>query len=138
MKHLSNLLGLVIMLFAVACSSPTEDTQSVVLSSTDLVEATRGHESAEDFNLQFARKWESGSTYVDLKIDGTFEANIDDQPIEGTWNISEDQKKLQLNESVAGEGKGRSFNATYIITAIDATTMKVLDKSGNELAFSAK
>jgi len=134
-----SLLALALLFVTASCSSPSEDTNTQNVSNENVIESTRGVEDAEeDMGAMLARKWQNENAYVDLKLDGTFEANFDGEAtIVGKWSISEDQKTLKLMEDAPSEGKGNSFNASYVIVEVSATTMKVMDRDGNELAFSA-
>lgn len=125
-----------------SCSSPSDSIPTVMIEENDLVEVTRSHqklaeEGAEETNFIFAKKWTTADNhYVDLKIDGTFEAQLEDeQVIVGKWSISSDETTLYLNENQSHEGKGSAFNAAYIIDEISDASLKVTDIQGKAISF---
>ncbi|BDS14534.1 hypothetical protein [Aureispira anguillae] len=82
------------------------------------------------------RKWVNGEIYIDLKIDGSFYAKLDQSNlIEGIWAMSKDQKKLILKEEQMLEGKGKSFKVEYTIVAISSHNMVLQNQEGEELLF---
>lgn len=132
-------IALALLFVAASCSSPSEDTNTTAISNENVIESTRGVDAAgDDMNVMLARKWQNESAYVDLKIDGSFEGNLDGETeLIGKWSISDDQKTLKLMEEQTLEGKGTSFHAEFVLVDITPNTMKVLDQDGNELTFSA-
>ncbi len=55
------------------------------------------HSSEPDTYLLLAHKWECGAVFLDLKINGTFEAALDGKNIiYGNWEVSSNQESLIL------------------------------------------
>jgi len=104
----------------------------------EAVEVTTRGQSAEEVETFTAGKWQNQNTYVNLKLDGTFEASFDGETtIVGSWTLSDDEKQLSLKAEESLEGKGSVFAKTYKVLEITAASLKVKDDEGQELAFKA-
>lgn len=135
------ILSLSTLFLVFSCANSSEETPVVSVEKNVLVESSnRGENSAEDSYILFARKWEApNNIYVDLQLDGSFEANLDgENEIFGRWAISDDQKELQLSENQSHEGKGNSFNAVYTIVDISDSKLTVMDDQNKEWNFTSK
>lgn len=141
MKNISiYFLSLLTLFFAFSCANSSDETPTVSVEKNVLVESSHRGSSQEDSYILFARKWEaSNNLYVDLQLDGSFEANLDgEREIFGRWAISDDQKELQLSENQSHEGKGDSFSEVYTIVDIDDSNLTVLDGKNKEWKFTSK
>jgi len=143
-NNVLSLLALAFLFSVVACSNP--EAESIAEGGDDVsIEITSrslepDESNEEDMNFLLVRKWkdESGTIFLDLKIDGSFEGKInEDELVYGTWEITEDQKTLNLKDNKSGEGKGGGFNAVYSVIEMSFESMKVKDQEGKELTFSA-
>jgi hypothetical protein len=143
-NNLLSLLALAFLFSVIACSSPaeeflgdgTDDTVSIEITSRSL----EPESNEEDINILLVRKWkdESGTIFLDLKIDGSFEGEVNGgELVYGVWEIGEDQKTLNLKDKNSGEGKGGGFSAVYSVIEISFESMKVKDQEGKELTFRA-
>jgi hypothetical protein len=140
-----NLLAFTLLLTSVACSNPeTENFADVTQNESLSLDVTsRGNaegEDKEDRMFLLVRKWvvESGSAYVELKIDGSFEGNLNTESVVyGKWELSEDQKTLKLKSNEGEEGKGRTFQAIYTVAEMSFDTLKLKDEKGKETSFNA-
>lgn len=141
-----NLLTFTLLLTSVACSNPeTENfadvTQNEALS-LDVTSRGTADDKADKEDMMFllVRKWinEVGSTFVELKIDGSFEGNLTTEAIVyGKWDLSEDQKTLKLKGNEGEEGKGKNYQAVYTVAEMSYDKLKLKDEKGNEIRFNA-
>lgn len=115
------------------------NTEAPAASVNDAMEVTTRGQQAEDKVENFtAGKWEDQNTFVNLKLDGSFEASFDGETtIVGNWTLSDDEKQLLLKAEESLEGKGSVFAKTYEVLEITPETLKVKDEEGYELAFKA-
>lgn len=139
-----NLLAFVLLLTSVACSNPeTENFADVTQNeslSLDVTSRGNDKEDKEDMMFLLVRKWivESGSAYVELKVDGSFEGNLNTESlVYGKWVLSEDQKTLKLKGNEGEEGKGRNFQAVYTVVDMSYDKLKLKDEKGKEISFNA-
>ncbi|MCP4438444.1 MAG: hypothetical protein GY810_05825 [Aureispira sp.] len=145
---LNALFGLLVALaFIISSCGSTADSNKVDETTEDdvKIEDTRGvdmNESKaqdEDFSLIFSKKWTGEEAFVDLKIDGSFDAKFgEDEPVHGKWTLSEDLKTLKLVGDQAADGKGHNFVGEYTVLEINDSAMKVQDKDGKDWSFSAE
>lgn len=149
---LNSLFGLLVALVFVISSCGTGVDSSASLNQEEIsvendvkIEGTRGVDmnetkaQDEDFSLVFSKKWTNEDAFVDLKIDGSFDAKFgEDDAVHGTWTLTEDLKTLKLVGEQAADGKGHNFVGEYTVLDINDSTMKVLDKEGKEWSFSAE
>jgi hypothetical protein len=135
MKTRSFLFVLALMVFA-AVSCTTESTTK----KTEVTLDTRGVQAEEDAPASFVTgTWKNGDTWVNLKIDGTFEGSFDGgDVIVGKWNLSDDEKVLKLAEEKGTEGKGQSFAQSYNVLELSDAVMRVEDTEGNILDLKAE
>lgn len=143
---LNSLFGLLVAVafFVASCGQSTNSNVSQAEDDVK-IEGTRGvnmnetKAAEEDFSLVFSKKWTNEEAFVDLKIDGSFDAKFgEDDPVHGTWTLTEDLKTLRLMGEQAADGKGRNFVGNYTILEINDSMMKVQDKDGKEWTFSAE
>jgi len=115
------------------------NTEAPAASVNDAMEVTtRGQKSEDKVENFTAGKWEDQNTFVNLKLDGSFEASFDGETtIVGNWTLSDDEKQLSLKAEESLEGKGSVFAKTYEVLEITPETLKVKDEEGYELAFKA-
>jgi hypothetical protein len=131
MKTRSFLLALTLMLFAaVSC---TNDKQTTTTTATDVTIETRGVSEAPKAHVA-GGKFQSGNTWINMKIDGTFEASFDGGvTVVGNWTLENNDKTLKLNGSRAAEGKGQSFAKEFTIIELSDVVMKVAEADGKTL-----
>ncbi|AFC24634.1 lipocalin family protein [Saprospira grandis] len=134
---MKNLMFLFVALLAFGLGSC--NTEAPAASVNDAMEVTTRGQKAEDKVENFtAGKWEDQNTFVNLKLDGSFEASFDGETtIVGNWTLSDDEKQLSLKAEESLEGKGSVFAKTYEVLEITPETLKVKDEDGYELAFKA-
>lgn len=84
-----------------------------------------------DTYLLLAHKWSNGSIFLDLKINGTFEAKMDGKTwIYGYWSIPPNQETLNLcNDPIDEE----VFKLEFTLSDISYHTIKLIDAQGKEL-----
>lgn len=117
-----------------SCTSTSDNTQG---DKTLKLETRSGNASLESF---VTGKWKDNNSdrWVNLKIDGTFEAIFEEgHLISGKWELSEDKKHLKLVEDKGVEGKGRSFVQDFKVLELSDSVMKVEDGDGNVLEFAS-
>lgn len=83
---------------------------------------------AEDTHLLLAHKWKKGNFFLDLKINGKFEAKINGEDmIYGFWEVSKDQKTLTLTNDYESDDE---FVIKYTLSNLSFHSMKLVDKNG--------
>jgi len=145
-KQVLRFLSIALFGSLIACSTPTEAPLADNTASDDIsIEITSrsleaGSEEAEDSDLLLVRRWEADNGYfLDLKIDGSFEGQLDDDLIIlGNWEISTDDQVLTLTPNAAEEGKGKAINnLSYSIIDMSSEKMTIQDAEGQKINFSA-
>lgn len=125
-----------------ACSNPTPAPTPVPEEqpSEETVINSNNRSSEDDLigresDLIFARKWknDNNSFLMDFHLDGSFIGEVEGQPLDGQWSISEDQKTLQLRKDETTEGKGDAFNKDYTIISSNAEKVTLMDDAGKEV-----
>jgi hypothetical protein len=85
-----------------------------------------------------ARNWSKANTYLNLKLDGSFEAVLEAGTVmAGKWQISEDEKTLTLQAEKSLEGKGVTENLTFAIEQLNDGALIIKDSKGTVLEFAA-
>lgn len=84
-----------------------------------------------DTFLLLAHKWKSDNLVLDLKINGQFEGRINDEPIQGFWDVVDDQNVLQLSNDPIDEFV---FKIEYSISAIGYNSLELIDYEGEEFS----
>ena len=142
---LNTLFGLLVALTLIisSCGSTADNNttqeEDVQIGDTRGVDMSNENAQDEDLSLVFSRKWTSEEAFVDLKIDGSFDAKFgEDEPVHGKWTLSEDLKTLSLMGEQAADGKGHNFVGKYTVLEISDSVMKVQDKDGKDWSFSAE
>ena len=70
---------------------------TINVSFSNAVEPPQATVLEEDTHLLLAHKWKKGDFFLDLKINGQFEGQINGEDmIYGFWEVSKDQKTLTL------------------------------------------
>jgi len=83
---------------------------------------------ADDTHLLLAHKWKKGDFFLDLKINGKFEAKINGEDmIYGFWEVSKDQKTLTLTNDYESDDE---FEIKYTLSNLSFHSMKLTDKNG--------
>lgn len=134
MKTRSFLFILALMVFAaVSCTTETNKQTEVTLD-------TRGAQAEDDATEGYVTgTWKNGDTWVNLKIDGSFEGSFNGSDvIVGKWSLSDDEKNLKLAEEKGHEGKGQSFAKSYTVLELSDAAMRVEDADGNLLDLKAE
>ena len=89
----------------------------------------------DDTYLLLAHKWESGAVFLDLKINGTFEAALDGKNIiYGNWEVSSNQESLILVNDPSDE---ELFSIEYTLSDVSFHAIKIIDSQGKEMFFVA-
>jgi hypothetical protein len=122
-----------------ACSNPTPPSEEEQTNEEEIT--TSNSRSAEgdligrESDLIFARKWKNDNNtfLVDFHLDGSFVGEIDGNPLNGQWSISEDQKTLQLRKDDDTEGKGDAFSKDYTIVSSSAEKITLMTAEGQEV-----
>jgi len=106
-------------------------TSNSIKASSILPEEQATLLAQEDTYLLLANKWESGKIFLDLKINGSFEGDINDQnDLYGNWEIINNQKTLILTNSPEDEDEFR-FEYTLLHVSFDSITL--VDKNGKNI-----
>jgi hypothetical protein len=85
-----------------------------------------------------ARNWSKANTYLNLKLDGSFEAVLEAGTVmAGKWQISEDEKTLTLQAEKSLEGKGVTENLVFDIQQLNDGALIIKDSKGTVLEFAA-
>ncbi|WP_156001882.1 lipocalin family protein [Saprospira grandis] len=134
---MKNLMFIFMALLAFGLGSCNSEAPAA--SVNDAIEVTtRGQKAEEKADNFTAGKWEDQNTFVNLKLDGSFEASFDGETtIVGSWTLSDDEKQLSLKAEESLEGKGSVFAKTYEVVEATPDLLKVKDEEGYELAFKA-
>ncbi|WCL82864.1 lipocalin family protein [Saprospira sp. CCB-QB6] len=134
---MKNLMFLFMAVLAFGLGSCNSEAPAALVEQ-GLEVTTRGQQAEEKAENFTAGKWEDQNTFVNLKLDGTFEASFDGETtIVGSWILSDDEKQLSLKAEESLEGKGSVFAKTYEVLEITPESLKVKDDEGQELAFKA-
>ncbi|MGH1337016.1 MAG: hypothetical protein ACRBFS_12900 [Aureispira sp.] len=140
---LKNLFFVVVCsLLWTACSNPTpvptptpeeQPSEETIINSNN--RSSEDDLIGRESDLIFARKWknDNNSFLMDFRLDGSFIGEVEGQPLDGKWSISEDQKTLQLRKGETTEGKGDAFNKDYSIISSSAEKVTLMDDSGKEI-----
>ena len=84
----------------------------------------------EDIFFLLAHKWESDNVYLDLKINGTFEAKFDNKTLlYGNWEITPNQETLRLSNDPTDED---TFRLEYTLSEVSYHIIKFIDEQGKE------
>lgn len=123
-----------------ACSTPIPEAQP----SEETIVQSNSRSSEDDLigresDLIFARKWknDNGTFLMDFRLDGSFIGEVDGQPVDGKWSISDDQKTLQLRTGEDTEGKGETFHKDYTILSSSAEKVKLVNEAGQDFLLVA-
>lgn len=85
----------------------------------------------EDTYLLLAHKWVSGTIFLDLNINGSFEGTVNNQTdLYGNWEISNNQKTLTLTNSPEDEDE---FKLEYTLSNISFDSITLIDKKGKTI-----
>lgn len=133
---------IVCFLLWTACSNPTpvpaptpeeQPSEETIINSNN--RSSEDDLIGRESDLIFARKWknDNNSFLMDFRLDGSFIGEVDGQPLDGQWSISEDQKTLQLRKGETTEGKGDAFNKDYTIISSNAEKITLMDDAGKEV-----
>ncbi|MCH2022177.1 MAG: hypothetical protein MK207_06810 [Saprospiraceae bacterium] len=89
----------------------------------------------EDTYLLLAHKWESGALFLDLKLNGTFEASLDgNDVIYGNWELRSNQEVLVLLNDPVDEDV---FSIEFTLSDVSFHSIKVINSDGKEFFFVA-
>lgn len=127
------------LLFATACNHAPTPT-SVDMDTNRNAASALANTSNPDHRATISRKWATGAdSYLNLKLDGTFEGTLDAGSLSvGKWTISDDGKTLTLTAEQSAEGKGANAPVVYTIVSISEQSLKVKDAAGKEIEFTAQ
>jgi len=127
----TNFFTLALLFFAaISCTNNKETT---TITATDATLETRGVDEAPKVHVA-GGKFQSGNTWINMKIDGTFEASFDgDITVVGSWTLENNDKTLKLTGSKATEGKGQSFAKEFTVIELSDAVMKVAESDGKML-----
>ncbi len=130
-------LAAVCSLLWVACSAPASTSEEISSEEAIIQSNSRSSEDkliGRESDLVFARKWknEANSFMMDFRLDGSFSGEVEGQPMDGKWSISEDQKTLQLRKAESIEGKSDGFKKDFTIVSSSAQKINLLDEVGVE------
>jgi hypothetical protein len=86
-----------------------------------------------------ARNWTKANTYINLKLDATFEAALDANTVmAGKWQLSDDEKTLTLQAEKSAEGKGVAETVVFAVQEISEVGLKLKNAKGEILEFAAQ
>jgi hypothetical protein len=128
-----------LILFAVillAFSSCLNDNTAKNISSTvaNTENETRGINATKSFG-----KFSVDNTYLDLKIDGSFEASFEEGIIvNGKWSKEDNGKTLKLASEKSGDGKGKSFLKEFTILKFESDVIELVDRDGKKIKMTAE
>lgn len=128
------------LLLATACdNAPTTPKPVDITINRNAASALAG-DAMPNHPATISRKWTTGTdTYLNLKLDGTFEGTLDANSLSvGKWTISDDGKTLTLTAEQSTEGKGNSAPIIYTVISISEHILKVIDAAGKEIEFTAQ
>ncbi len=130
---------LTMTLFLASCTAPVAEEDKRHNDDTTLQAPNRSSQAEEDTDLLLARKWQSenGMLLLDLNLNGNFVGEMDGQPVEGQWQLSDDRKTLTLNENNGLEGKGQVLNVSYAVVSNTPESMVLQDEAGKTWTLAA-
>jgi len=129
------------LVFAACSSSSVADKMPAATANTVTSSPSRAADKAQaDRIAAVARNWsKDGAQFVNLKIDGSFEASFEaGVTLVGKWTISDDEKTLTLQPEQALEGKSGNDAMKFTIANIDDMMLSLQDASGKKLDFTAQ
>lgn len=135
---LSLIIAVLLFPILIACSNKQNDSKTAATLST----ANRGLDATDKESVEFllVRRWENleTNTYLDLKIDGSFEGVLEkEELVFGVWGISENQETLRLSGDQGQEGKGKVFKALYSVLEMSFEKIRIKNEAGVEVTFTA-
>lgn len=110
-------------------------------AAADAVQTRGSHSEQAPASAQkmlLARKWTNGDKFMDIKLEGTFAANLGNGEIAGTWEFNEESGELVFNGEKGAEGKGHAEKTSYTLKSVSDSELKIADAAGAELSFSAQ
>jgi hypothetical protein len=131
---------IIFSLVLTGCGEAAKDNMGATATEVNL-QAKRNMEVAKtDDNLAgVARHWAKANTYINLKLDGTFEAAlIENTVMAGKWTLSDDDKTLTLNAEKSPEGKGANETVVFEVQGISDAGLKLKNAKGEVLEFAAQ
>jgi hypothetical protein len=135
MKTPTLLILFVAILFAFSSCSSDKGSQNISSSVSDSKKETRGVKGIKSFGKFSSLE----NTYIDLKIDGTFEASFEnDEIIKGNWKEDSEAKTLTLNTEKSSDGKGKSYIKVFTIIEKTSEKLKLVDSEGKKIEMSAE
>jgi len=142
-KNILTLLVLAVLAITYSCNneSAEADAATAVEETEESISKTRAktktaEDEEESFVLNLSRKWELGEDFIDLRMNGTFDAILDGQPVQGKWGMTsstEDTRTLKL----VGGTKEEPFNKTYELINVSFDRLEAVDTDGNRINFFA-
>ncbi len=129
------------LLFAACSSSSVADKMPAAASANINTTSTRAADQAKAEHIAaVARNWsKDGAQFVNLKLDGSFEASFEaGVTLVGKWTMSDDEKTLTLQPEKALEGKSGNATMSFTIANIDDSALSLQDANGKTLDFSAQ
>ena len=135
LTHMKNLF--VIPLFTLLAISAYSSDSTFVSPPSSVFDHDSPHAllnpEGDDTYLLLAHKWINESLFLDLMINGVFEAKIKEENIYGLWEISSDQNNLTLYNDPSDE---ETFKYEYSISYVSFHLIKLIDTKGNEISLS--
>jgi hypothetical protein len=132
-----------VSLFLASCGQTPTNTIGATTANID-TESKRNIAAAPDATKKadnlaaVARNWSKANTYINLKLDGTFEAALEAGTVmAGKWQISEDEKTLTLQAEKSLEGKGATETLTFTIEQLNEGALIIKDSKGTVSEFAA-
>lgn len=152
-NNLLNALLVILMAFSLAAcggdqsnNADNKDTNVTTRgASSAMNDAPKVDEKAPDENapqsatkLQLARKWSNGDKYIDMKLEGQFEASLEDGVFAGNWDLDDTESTLTLSGEKAAEGKGQAVKNIFKLSKISDEALELTDEQGNTIVFAAE
>ncbi|MCH2043350.1 MAG: hypothetical protein MK212_04360 [Saprospiraceae bacterium] len=122
-------------------SATTRSTSAAVSSTPEVDPATTtmAEEAPESATkLQLARKWMNGDQYIEIKLEGLFEASLDNGVFAGSWDLDDSESTLTLSGEEAAEGKGQAMKNVFKLSKISDETLELTDEQGKNIVFTAE
>ena len=125
-----------------SCGEAAQENMGATAANVN-IDAKRNIEAEAakpDDNLAgVARNWTKANTYINLKLDGTFEAALEANTVmAGKWQLSDDEKTLTLQAEKSAEGKGANETVVFAVQEISEVGLKLKNAKGEVLEFAAQ
>ncbi len=129
-KYILILLVFIAASFVVySCKDKDNDNGNQNKTRAQLEEETKGF---------LARRWELGEEYLDLNLEGTFEASLNGKHSKGKWGLSyetDDKKTLKLIGEEDESAETNDFQQSYELINVSYDRLVAIDPKGNKINF---